>query len=249
MKVAAACGGAIVLALALLLVFGEYSSKVRVKGQLVYAGGAIKAVAPQFGRIGARSVQPQEVIVAAFKDYVMSISLDKPVAAETVTPPPFFFFATQRAHGFWRYLWPFQSVRQTIITLALTAVLVIICSVVLPESVNFRVRLLIFLCFVITVVRELREQLPGKTTIAVSRGPARQLIPDLKHVILELGYTETSPSAKGDRFHFRPNPELSLFLPKHDVELFIADENIIEVLGAIGSLKQVIMKLNWKLET
>ncbi|NHZ98624.1 hypothetical protein [Massilia sp. CCM 8734] len=179
----------------------------------------------------------------------MSISLDHPVAVETVTPPPFFFFATQRAHSFWRDLWPFRSVRQTIVTLALTAVVIIICSVVLPESVNFRVKLLIFLCFVITVVRELREQLPGKITIAVSRGSARQLIPDLQRAILELGYTDTSPSVKCDRFHFRPNSELGFFLPKHDVELSIADENIIEVLGAIGSLKQVIMKLNWKLET
>ncbi|NHZ65625.1 hypothetical protein [Massilia genomosp. 1] len=64
MKVAAACGGVIVLALALLLVFGECSSKVRVKGQLVYAGGAIKAVAPQFGRIVARHVQEGEAVRA-----------------------------------------------------------------------------------------------------------------------------------------------------------------------------------------
>ncbi|MDQ1833793.1 HlyD family efflux transporter periplasmic adaptor subunit [Massilia scottii] len=64
MKVAAACGGAIVLALALLLAFGEYSSKVRVTGQLVYAGGAIKAVAPQFGRIVARHVREGETVKA-----------------------------------------------------------------------------------------------------------------------------------------------------------------------------------------
>ncbi|WP_166894685.1 HlyD family efflux transporter periplasmic adaptor subunit [Massilia sp. CCM 8734] len=64
MKVAAACGGAIVLALGLLLTFGEYSSKVRVTGRLVYAGGAIKAVAPQFGRIVARHVSEGEPVKA-----------------------------------------------------------------------------------------------------------------------------------------------------------------------------------------
>ncbi|WP_229413850.1 HlyD family secretion protein [Massilia violaceinigra] len=62
MKVAAACGAAVVLALGLLLTFGEYSSKVRVSGQLVYAGGAIKAVTPQFGRIVARHVQEGQVV-------------------------------------------------------------------------------------------------------------------------------------------------------------------------------------------
>lgn len=86
------------------------------------------------------------------------------------------------------------------LTLALTVVVIIIGSVALRELGYSRFRLLIFLCFAITVVRELREQLPGKITIAVSRGSAPQLIPDLKHAILELGYTETAPSAKGDRY-------------------------------------------------
>lgn len=64
MKVAAACGGVVVLGLALLLAFGEYSSKVRVTGQLVYAGGAIKAVAPQFGRTVTRHVLEGQVVKA-----------------------------------------------------------------------------------------------------------------------------------------------------------------------------------------
>ncbi|MDM5178905.1 HlyD family efflux transporter periplasmic adaptor subunit [Massilia sp. DJPM01] len=64
MQVAAACGALIVLALGLLLAFGEYSSKVRVTGQLIYPGGAIKAVAPQFGRIVARHIKEGEVVKA-----------------------------------------------------------------------------------------------------------------------------------------------------------------------------------------
>ncbi|RSZ59850.1 hypothetical protein HF313_14055 [Massilia atriviolacea] len=180
----------------------------------------------------------------------MSISLDHPVAIETVTPPPFFFFATQRAYSFGRYLWPFLSVKQSIITLALTAAVVFMCSVVLPDSVDLRVRLLIFFCFAITVVRALHEQLPGKITIAISRGSARLLVPDLRKAILDLGYMDTSPSPTGNRFQFRPNTDADRWFcsPKQDIELSVADENIIEVLGAMGSLKRVIMKLNWKLE-
>jgi membrane fusion protein len=64
MKVAAACGAAVTVALALLLVFGEYTSKVRVTGQLTYAGGAVKVVAPQFGRITARHVKEGQTVTA-----------------------------------------------------------------------------------------------------------------------------------------------------------------------------------------
>jgi membrane fusion protein len=64
MKVAAACGAAVTLALGLLLGFGEYTSKVRVTGQLTYAGGAVKVVAPQFGRITARHVKEGQTVNA-----------------------------------------------------------------------------------------------------------------------------------------------------------------------------------------
>lgn len=180
----------------------------------------------------------------------MSISFDNSKAVEAATSPQFFFFSTQRAHSFWRNLWPFQSVRQFLITLALTVGVVIVCSVVVPESVDLQVRLLIFSIFVITVVRELRAQLPGKITIALSRGSARQVIPDIKKAILELGYTDISPSPMVDRFQLRRKPvsDLWIYSPKQDVELCIPDDNIIEVLGAIGVLKLVIMELNWKLE-
>ena len=180
----------------------------------------------------------------------MPISFDHPVARGMVTPPRFFFFATQRAHSFWRHLFPFISVKQCIITLSLTAAVVIVCSVVVPESVDLRVRLFIFIYFIVTLIRELREQLPGKITVATSRGSARQLIPDLRQAILELGYTDTTPSAKSDQLRFCPisDAELWLYSSKQDIELSIADENIIEVFGAIAKLKQVIIKLNWKLE-
>jgi membrane fusion protein len=64
MKVAAACAAIVTLALGLLLGFGEYTSKVRVTGQLAYAGGAVKVVAPQFGRITARHVKEGQTVTA-----------------------------------------------------------------------------------------------------------------------------------------------------------------------------------------
>ncbi|WP_166882559.1 HlyD family efflux transporter periplasmic adaptor subunit [Massilia mucilaginosa] len=92
MKVAAACGAAVVLALALLLAFGEYSSKVKVTGQLAYAGGAIKAVAPQFGRIVARHVQEGQAVKAGQALFDLSAerisedgSIDARIAASLAT--------------------------------------------------------------------------------------------------------------------------------------------------------------------
>ena len=64
MKVWACCGTAVTLALVLLLIFGEYTSKVRVTGQLAYAGGAVRVVAPQFGRLTARYVQEGQTVKA-----------------------------------------------------------------------------------------------------------------------------------------------------------------------------------------
>ena len=51
MRMAAGVAVAVVVALGLLLTFGEYTRKVRVMGQLVPSAGAIKVVAPQFGRM------------------------------------------------------------------------------------------------------------------------------------------------------------------------------------------------------
>ena len=64
MQAAACFAGAVVLALGLLLGFGEYTGKVRVAGQLVPIGGAIKVVAAQFGRITARKIKEGQAVTA-----------------------------------------------------------------------------------------------------------------------------------------------------------------------------------------
>lgn len=61
-KVAAALGGLVVVGVVLLLGLGEYTSKVRVSGLLAPAGGAIKVVAAQGGRISARHVREGDTV-------------------------------------------------------------------------------------------------------------------------------------------------------------------------------------------
>lgn len=56
MRTAAAVAGLILIGIALFLTFGHYTRKVRVTGQIVPAGGSIKVVASQFGRIAKRIV-------------------------------------------------------------------------------------------------------------------------------------------------------------------------------------------------
>lgn len=55
-RVAAIGAGLILFCIALFLTFGHYTRKVRVTGQIVPAGGSIKVVASQFGRIATRTV-------------------------------------------------------------------------------------------------------------------------------------------------------------------------------------------------
>jgi len=56
MRVAAAIAGLILFGIVLFLTFGHYTRKIRVTGQIVPAGGSIKVVAGQFGRIATRIV-------------------------------------------------------------------------------------------------------------------------------------------------------------------------------------------------
>lgn len=57
MRVAAIVAGILATAIALTLVFGEYTRKVRVSGQVVPDAGSIKVIAGQFGRIASRLVE------------------------------------------------------------------------------------------------------------------------------------------------------------------------------------------------
>ncbi|WP_373988172.1 HlyD family secretion protein [Duganella sp. BuS-21] len=60
------------LAFCLFLSMGEYTPKVRVTGQIVPVGGAIKAVAPQFGRIVAAHVDEGALVTAGQVIYELS---------------------------------------------------------------------------------------------------------------------------------------------------------------------------------
>jgi membrane fusion protein len=63
-RLAAWCSGAVLVALGLLLGCAEYTRKVRVAGKLEPTAGAIKVVAPQFGRITARKVRAGDTVKA-----------------------------------------------------------------------------------------------------------------------------------------------------------------------------------------
>lgn len=72
MRIAAIAAAVLTIALALYLSFGEYTRKVRATGQIVPAAGALKAVAPQFGRVIARHVQDGDLVQAGQLLYELS---------------------------------------------------------------------------------------------------------------------------------------------------------------------------------
>ncbi|HEX8613627.1 MAG TPA: hypothetical protein VF800_20305 [Telluria sp.] len=95
------------------------------------------------------------------------------------------------------------------------------------------------------------DQLPGKITIAATRGPARQLVPKLEQIILKCAYTGPTFSVDRNCIQFRLKAHAWLSWsapPKQDVELCIADENILEVRGPKGTLNSIEMFLRWNLK-
>lgn len=76
MRLAAGIAVVLTLALGFYLGLGEYTRKVRVAGQIVPAAGALKAVAPQFGRVIARQVQEGDIVQAGQVLYELSSERD-----------------------------------------------------------------------------------------------------------------------------------------------------------------------------
>jgi membrane fusion protein len=72
LQLAAWTAAVLALALTLYLVLGEYTRKVRVAGNLTPTSGAIKVVAPQFGRVLERKAQEGDTAVAGQVMYELS---------------------------------------------------------------------------------------------------------------------------------------------------------------------------------
>ena len=72
MHLAAWISAALTIALCTFLITADYTAKVRVSGQIVPAAGAIKAVAPQFGRVFACHVREGMQVVAGQLLYELS---------------------------------------------------------------------------------------------------------------------------------------------------------------------------------
>lgn len=63
LRLASLLGTSVLATLIALLVFGNYTSKERVTGQITPAGGSIKVIAPQFGRIIKRKAREGDHIL------------------------------------------------------------------------------------------------------------------------------------------------------------------------------------------
>ncbi|MDQ1811882.1 hypothetical protein RBA41_01055 [Massilia sp. CCM 9210] len=182
----------------------------------------------------------------------MPISLDRPISLPATKPPPFVFFPTVRAHSFWRYFWPFQSVKQFMLTIAESLVAAIICILLAPQSTRPDARAFLAVGFLLAVLRKNGcEALPSKITIASTRGPARQLMPMIEQIFVEREYTRAPLPASGDHIHFLPPLAAGpswFYSPEQDIELAVVYDNIIEVRGPKNTLYSIEMFLRWKLE-
>lgn len=87
LKLAAACAGGALVMLALFLVFGEYTRKVRVTGEVQPTAGALRVVAPLFSRIAVQYVRDGESVKAGQVLFELSgeRSVDERITASLTT--------------------------------------------------------------------------------------------------------------------------------------------------------------------
>jgi hypothetical protein len=124
-------------------------------------------------------------------------------SGKPVAPPPFELSTVERAHGWWGYLWPFQTRKTLIWTLGLLAggllldtamVLLWLDPGALPYVLGGA-----FLGGMSAAYRVL----PVKMTVT-SRGDARQQVETITQLMLSRGYVVDQPTDQAGRVQYCP---------------------------------------------
>lgn len=183
----------------------------------------------------------------------MSTSQDNAEPLKSIECTPFTLSKVKRTHSPWRYLWPFQSVKQFFLFMVASATIALTCFTLARlwpnvEALQSGAGALILLLLIIWPCYEL----PAKMTIT-TRGPARQFIPQLEKVIINWGFSGPLPNLNSSKdsinFLIKWPPYLAwLYSPEQNVELHRLNENEIELRGPARILNSLQMFLRWELE-
>ncbi|MDQ1813074.1 hypothetical protein RBA41_07120 [Massilia sp. CCM 9210] len=183
----------------------------------------------------------------------MSITKDKGSSGHlaALEPPAFAVSKIKRTHSLWRYLWPFQSLKQFLVFCALSLFIFLGCTLLArlwPDVVPLQSGSGAFILGLL--IWGPCMTLPARMTI-ITRGTARQFIPRLEQLLQEDDYTISALTTNKDRIYFRfkwPSYLAWLHSPEQDLELSRICENDIELHGPARALYSLEMSLRWELE-
>jgi hypothetical protein len=191
--------------------------------------------------------------VAALKEYFMFTTKDNAKPLNAIAYAPFTLSKIERTHSLWRYLWPFQSVKQFLLFMTASIAIALVCFILARawpdvEPLQSGAGALILALMIIWPCYEL----PAKMII-LTRDSARQFIPQLEKVIINWGFS-VSPLdlyVNKDQINFiiKWPPYLAwLYSPEQNIKLRRLSENEIELRGPARILNSIQMFLRWELE-
>lgn len=190
-------------------------------------------------------------IAAVLKDFFMSTSQDTTEPLKTFAPPPFIVSKVKRTHHLWRYLWPFQSIKQALIILFASLLIMFFHTTILHLRPQWTPMLSSRAAFILLlIILGPCTALPAKLTV-ITQGSAKQFVPQLEKLISEQGYAVSPLNTSKGQIYFCAKwpPYLTwLYSPEQNVELRRVCENEIELRGPARSLNSLHMFLRWELE-
>lgn len=181
----------------------------------------------------------------------MSTSQDTTEPLKAVAPPPFIVSKVKRTHRLWRYLWPFQSIRQASVIFFASLLIFFFHTIILHLNPQWAPMLSSSGAFILLlIILGPCTELPAKMTIII-HGSAKQFVPQMEKLILEQGFAVSPLNTTKEQIYFIAKwpPYLTwLYSPEQNIELRRLCENEIELRGPARSLNSLQMFLRWELE-
>jgi hypothetical protein len=132
----------------------------------------------------------------------------------------------KRTHAWWLYLWPFQSKRALLTTLALNAACLPIMAgfgYLIASQAVFQAVIFAAVCGLLCSVYPL---LPGTLSL-VTPGSPRPALLDLQARLARLGYVASNQPPRPGRYHYRSKRSRFWRWDEQDIELLVHDHKLV----------------------
>lgn len=132
----------------------------------------------------------------------------------------------KRTHAWWLYLWPFQSRRALLTTLALQAVVLPVMGLFAFLASPHSLFPIVICSAAGGLLGGLYPLLPATLTLA-TRGVTRPALTDLQARLARLGYVASDQQPRPGRFHYRSKRSRFWRWDEQDIELLVHDHELV----------------------